>query len=153
MKHLYTFALAAVLLAGCQTISDNPELSMVVVQYATIKVCKDHPERAAAVIKISTQVRAASSGESFDTVAALMLFISEKINWGKLAQEDQLLARALLQVITQALIDRIGPGELTGPNILVVNEVAGWIEDAARATTSPDKVDQIEARAKALRVE
>jgi len=147
------------ILAGCQavrqTIIDNPEISRAIVEWATIKFVKDHPTRAARVVEIANQVKAASSGEEFDTVETLMIFIGSKINWDKLAPEDQPLARLLLATISRALSDRIGTGKLTGPDILIVNDVANWIAGAASAYVVNDTatIRRIETRARELNIE
>lgn len=135
-------AALALLFSGCATTagqsSDQTKLlAKVAVSYAVIKVADKHPEKAAKILAISHEVRAIAGGESFNTVDLLMAFVRANVDFSKLDPADRMLAGILLDTIGAQLKDRVGSGVLTPDKLLIVGEVAGWIEDAARLAAPP----------------
>ena len=130
----FAFLAALLPLCGCQTIKDQPLIAQVAVQYATIKVVQDHPERAARVVEIARTLRTSAEDEAA-TVALLEVLIRAKINWASLDAADRLLVDTLIIGVRQELLNRLGDGVLSAENKLVVAQVAGWIEAAALSVT------------------
>lgn len=146
MKNIIIILLAAIslLFAGCATTDGtgvSPDqtklLAKVAVSYAVIKVADKHPEKAAKILAISHEVRAIAGGEGFNTVDLLMTFVRAKVDLSKLDPADQMLAGILLDTIATQLKAKVGSGVLTSDKLLIVGEVAGWIEDAARIAAPP----------------
>lgn len=120
--------------AGTSAISPDQTklLAKVAVQYAVLKVAEKHPDKAAKILEISHAVRAVAGSDGFNTVDLLMDFVRVKANIASLSPADQLLAGTLLDAIQAELKAKIGNGTLTTDKLLIVGEVAGWIEDAAK---------------------
>lgn len=122
--------------SGCaSTPGDRTTIARVAVSYATYKVIENNPDHAPRIVAISQAVREVAGGETFNTVALLDTFIRSQIKWERLSAADTLLAHMLLDEIKRQLIAKVGDGALTSDKLLVVGEVAGWIEDAAKAAT------------------
>ncbi len=120
---------------GCATTA-NGDRSLLVhagVSYATAKVIKGDAERAQRVVAIAGAVRQLAGNEQVESVALLDAYIRGRIDWTKLDAADQVLVNVLLLEVRNVLEKRIGADPITGAKLLVVAEVAGWIEDAARA--------------------
>lgn len=135
MKIRLILLLAAVLgLSGCATTpQDRSTIARVAVTYATCKVIENNPDHGPRILVISQAVRQVAGGESFNTVALLDTFIRSQIKWERLSAADTLLAHVLLDEVKRQLTAKVGSGVLTSDKLLVVSEVAGWIEDAVRA--------------------
>jgi hypothetical protein len=137
-KHITTIALALAVIAapilqtGCTT-TDRSVVVHIGVSYAVAKVVKGDAAKAQRIIAISSAVRAIAGGEAANSVALLDTYIRSKIDWTKLKPEDAMLANLLLAEIKIVLEKKVGTGPLDSAKLLVVAEVAGWIEDAARA--------------------
>lgn len=134
----------AFLFPGCQSANTSglsPDqtklIAKVAVSYAVMKVADKHPEKAARIIVIAHEVRQVAGTDGFSTVDLLMTFIKAKVDLSKLSPADQMLAGILLDEISAQLKARVGTGVLTPDKLLVVGEVAGWVEDAARLAQTP----------------
>jgi hypothetical protein len=124
---------------GCATTAsgDRSLLVHVGVSYAVAKVVKGDPERAARIVAIAGTVRQLAGSQEVESVAMLDAFIRSKIDWTKLDAADQVLVNVLLLEVRSVLEKKIGADPITGAKLLVVAEVAGWIEDAAKAALPP----------------
>lgn len=129
---------------GCATTSASADAdrSLLVhagISYAVAKVVKGDADRAARIIAISGAVRQVAGDAQVESVALLDAYIRAKIDWSKLDAADQVLVNLLLERIKARLESKLGAGPLTGAKLLVVAEVAGWIEDAARSAAAAAK--------------
>ena len=151
-SHLFCFASLwvaffslPILQTGCNSTTDSKNLTpeqtkliaSVAVKYATMKVVENNPSKSAKVIAVAEEVRKIAGSNGFDTVDLLMAFIKTRVDLSKLSPADQMLAGVLLDEIGLQLKSRIGSGKLTPDRLLIVGEVAGWVEDAARFSIKP----------------
>lgn len=137
-KLLLSVALSALLLfAGCATTQGDGGKQFVAklaVTYATMKVIEKNPAYAERIVVIASSVRAVSEGDTVSTVALLQAYIKAQIRWEVLSPADALMVNLLLDEVGAQLEARIGSGKLTTDKLLVVGEVASWIEQAATAS-------------------
>jgi predicted negative regulator of RcsB-dependent stress response len=106
-------------------------LAQVAVQYATIKVLQNNPDRAPRVIEIAQFIRANAGNEQAATVALLEAAVRSQIDFSKLDPADAMLVDILIATVREELVQRLGDGPLSPEHVLVVAQVAGWIESAA----------------------
>lgn len=118
-------------LPACQTVEQHPGLAQLAVQYATVKIAQNNPDHVPRIVAIAGQVRAAAGGDSANTVDMLVALARTKIDFAQLDPADRLLVDALLAEVGAQLRERLGPGLLGPEQLLVVAQVAGWIEAAA----------------------
>ena len=134
---VWTAPVAIVLLAsGCETTSQTQSLARLAVQYATVMVVENNPERVARVIQIADGIRQTSGDATATTVAHLEALVRDQIRWENLDDRDTALVHLLIRTVRQELEARLGSGLLGPENLLIVNTVAGWIIEAARATVA-----------------
>jgi hypothetical protein len=79
---------------------------------------------------IASQVQAVLNGQT-TTIAALQAFVVQKMAELKLNPQEQLLANVLISTIMQELNGKIGAGVLAPTDLVVVNQLLGWVEAAA----------------------
>lgn len=136
MKTKLFFAIALVgavfLTSGCQTIKERPAVAQLAVQYATIKVVEKNPDRAARVIEIAAYIKANAGNSSAASVALLEVAVRKQIDFERLDAADTFLVDTLIGLVRDELVARLGDGPLSPENALIVAQVAGWIEDAAK---------------------
>lgn len=126
-------------LAGCATTAQTDQTKLIAklaVSYAVIKVTDKHPEKAAKILEISKAVKAIAGSDGFNTVDLLIAYIKTRVDLSKLDAADRLLASALIDEIGIQLKSRIGADVLTPDKLLIVGEVAGWVEEAATLATA-----------------
>jgi len=133
----YILALAlSISFVGCGTTTNQQDqtklIAKVAVSYVTMKIIERNPQYVARIIAITEAVKQASSGSSVSTVALLDTYIRAQIDWSKLPPADSMVIGILLDEVKVQLESRIGTGQLTGANLLIVSEIAGWIEDSAK---------------------
>jgi hypothetical protein len=136
-----TVGLALALSVGCQS-TGNPDssarnelLAQAAVVYATAKVIENNPAYGPRIAQIAGEVRAVAKGEGFATVDLLLAFVRSKIDPTKLSPADTALVNLLLDAVRIELVARLGALELPSDKMLVAEKVAGWIENAAIAST------------------
>ena len=125
---------ASFVTSGCATTGDarGKLIAQLAVQYAVGKVLENNPTYAPRVAQIAAEVGAAAGNEA-STVPLVMALVRGKIDFAKLSPADVTLVNALLTVVEAELTARIEGGVLSPDNAVKVREVAGWIEQAARA--------------------
>lgn len=79
---------------------------------------------------IAGQVQAVLNGQT-TTINALQAFVVQKMAELKLNPQEQLLANVLVSTIMQELNGKIGAGVLNPTDLVVVNQLLGWVEAAA----------------------
>lgn len=122
---------ASLFVPACSTISDRPILAQLAVQYAVVKVLDNNPDFAPRVVEIATFVEENAGASQATTVLVLEQLVRAQINWDRLDAADRILVDALIAAVREELVARLGDGPLTGDNVLVVKQVAGWIKTAA----------------------
>lgn len=138
MNKLYLLALLAVSLVftGCSSTQLSTPTAKVAgkiaVQYATIKVLKNNPTKAQALLDIAKTVKAVAGTEGFDTVDALIALIKTKVDFSHYAPEDAFLANSLIDLIGIELKDAVGAGRIPTAKLPAIAEVASWVEEQAR---------------------
>lgn len=115
----------------------SPVVAQIAVEYAVMKFCENNPSHAPRVAEIARNVKAAASGNVSATVATLDALVRSQIKWEKLTPADTQLVNLLLDAIEAELTARVGAGTLDPQKLLVVQQVAGWIETAASVTQPP----------------
>lgn len=125
---------------GCTTTGSNDAarnelIAQAAVVYATAKVVENNPAYGPRIAQIAGEVRSVAKGEAFGTVDILIQFVRAKIEWEKLSPADTAMVNLLLDAVRIELIARLGAVELPTDRMLVVEKVAGWIEQAAIAAT------------------
>jgi len=91
------------------------------------------PEHLPRLADIAGQIRLQAADGAFSSVDAVFAAVREKIDWEKLHPADRPLIEDLLAALEAELRQRIPQVELASAHLLTVAEVAGWIEDSARA--------------------
>lgn len=135
----------AFLFAGCASSTNGtPTVSPVAYQlgvtYATMKVIENNPAYGPRIVAIAQSMKAVAGGQTASTVALLDAYIRSQIDWSKITSPaDRQVINLLLTEIKYQLEQRIGTGVLTSDKLIVVAQVAGWIEDAASAAQVPAK--------------
>jgi hypothetical protein len=124
----------SLLLPGCTTAGrpDTMLIAQVAVTYGVGKVLENNPDYAGRVAAIAAEVGKAAGGEA-STVSAVMQLARTKIDWSELTPADATLVNLLLITVEVELTKRVEAGVLSPEKALLVQEVAGWIENAARA--------------------
>lgn len=145
MKTISLLLASLLLLSGCATTGgnvasqDKQPIAKIAVTYATMKVIENNPEYAARIIAIAEGVKLVTAGDTVNTVALLNAYIKAQVDWTKLSPADAMMIQMLLGEVGTQLEQRLGAGTFTGANVLVVSQVAGWIEDAAKMMPAPNK--------------
>lgn len=134
MRKLIVLALA-LSLAGCATIEKNPNSAKLVTQYAVLKFAEQSsPERRAArlenVKKIAADVKAIAANEDA-SIGFLQSAVDLQIAKLNLSPADKLLAKGLVDMISQELLKRVGAGALSPDAKVQVSLVMDWILEAA----------------------
>lgn len=124
---------ASALLGGCVTTNTQTSAAKLAVQIATVKVLDNNPDYVGRTLAIAGEVRRIAGAEKFDTVDLLIAYVRSRIDWDRMTAADVLLINELLRMVGEELKARVGPGRLTSEKILVVADVALWIEQAAAA--------------------
>ncbi len=130
----------ALLFAGCATSTNgtrtvSPAVAQLGVTYATMKVIENNPAYGPRIVAIAQSVKAVAGGETVSTVALLDAYIRSQIDWSKITSPaDRQVISLLLTEIKYQMEQRIGTGVLTSDKLIVVSQVARWIEDAAKAS-------------------
>ena len=135
--------LAAVVLffaapAGCSNMNaTQTNVAKLAVQYAVVKVVEKNPAYGPRVVVIAQEVRKAAGGETADTVDLVLTLVKAKIQWDKLDAADTLLVNALIDQVGIELKARLGDAKFDPDKLLVIAEVATWIEQAATLASPP----------------
>lgn len=136
---------SALIFTGCATngtVSGLPSAEAKIiakagVTFAVLKVTENHPEKAAQILAISQSISQIAGSDGFNTVDLLIDAIRIRANVASLSPADQVLANLLIDTVGDQLKQRIGTGTLTTDKLLIVGEVAGWINDAAKLAAVP----------------
>lgn len=144
MKNVFLSLLLStgVLFSGCASTGGlsapaTKGIARIAVTYAVAKVTEKHPEKAAAILKIAHDIRGVAGTDGFNTVDLLIDAIRIRANLTSLSPADQALANILIDTLGEQLKAKIGNGTLTTDKLLIVGEVAGWVEDAAKVVQPP----------------
>lgn len=132
-------AILAVLLSACSTTGGQPSnaTTELLVQYATLKVIANNPERAQRVVTIAQQALDQLSDPTASvTVALIENAVRSQIHWEKLDPADTLLANALISMVHDELVARVGDGLLPADKLVQVKAVLEWVV-AAGALVPP----------------
>lgn len=126
----YAAVLVLCFLVGCAALDQHQATAKLAIQYATLKYVDDDAhkrERVQAVVANARELAASAS-----TLDAIDQAVRESIDWSKLDDADKLLASALLDVVRDELKARFGDGVLDPEQIVGVNKVLDWIDEAAQ---------------------
>lgn len=136
-------AAAALTFAGCASLGTATQQTaeQLVVEYATLKVIGSgsttalRQAKAAQILSIAStaQVDVANPAATLATVTAQVAVRIAALN---LSPADQLVANALVQVVTDDLAAKIGTGVLNPEQVTSVNTVLGWVVQAASMPVS-----------------
>lgn len=136
MRNLTVLACAVttVILAGCSTLGTtaNQAYEKLAVEYATIKAVKTAKTPAARqamqakIIAIATQAQTVLASPSV-TLALVQTAVNTQIARQHLAAEDQMVADALVQMVSDELTAKVGAGVLKASDVVTVNTVLSWV--------------------------
>ena len=125
----YAAVLVLVFLVGCSMLDKHQASAKLAIQYATIKYIDGSDDKRERTLKVTANARElAATGATLDAIDQA---IRDSIDWNKLDDADKLLANALLDIVGEELKARIGEGTLDPDQVLAVEAVLGWIEEAA----------------------
>lgn len=144
MKKTIVSVLCSIVLlfSGCASTGTSGQMpeqgkiaARIAVTYATMKVIEKKPGYAGQIVAIAGLVRQVTSGDKVTTVALLDTFIRSQIDFSKLSPADAMVVSILLDEVKIQLEAKVGTGQFNSANLVVVSEVVGWIETAAKAST------------------
>ena len=125
----YAMVLVLVFLVGCSILDKHQASAKLAVQYATMKYIDGDADKRDRTLKVTANARElAATGATLD---AIHLAIRDSIDWNKLDDADKLLAVNLLNMVRDELKARFGDGVLDPDQVLAVNAVLDWIDEAA----------------------
>lgn len=135
---------ASILLSGCAMTGGTASLpdgttkiiAQGLVEAAVIEVAAKNPATAAEIVDITHAIKLIAGTEGFNSVDLLMAEIRKRSNIASLPPAQRVLANTLLAVIEAKLRQDIGSGPIAGGKLLVVGEIAGWIEEAAASVVA-----------------
>lgn len=121
-------------LAGCASLGTTASQAYekLAVEYATIKVVKtgatlaDRQAKQAKIIAIATQAQTVLGSPSV-TLAAVNAAVNAELAKLHLAAEDQMVADALVQMVSDELAANVGAGVLNATDVVTVNAVLSWV--------------------------
>lgn len=141
MKTLVALILSVGLLAGCVTGGGTlpdpgtaQSVAKLAVTYGVLKYCEKAGDpaaqaaRCARVKAFAGEAQKLAAGESV-TIVALNAAIEAKLP-ADLSPADRILAIALIETIEQELMQRVGGNLLKPEQIVIVQQVLGWVVDA-----------------------
>lgn len=131
-KFLIMIVASAMLIGGCAWVEENPATAYMAVTYATEKVIDGDVERAQRVEQIALEVEQAATGDTAQTIDLLIDLARDEIDWTKLDSADTRLVNYLLLTLSDELKERYGDGFIPEDARLTVNQIAGWVIEAAR---------------------
>lgn len=126
----YAAVLVLLFLVGCSMLDQHQAGAKLAVQFATLKYVDDDAdkrERVQAVVANARELAATAT-----TLDALDQAVRESIDWSKLDDADKLLATALLDLVRDELRSRFDSELLDPEQVVAVNTVLDWIDEAAR---------------------
>ena len=134
-KFLYLI-LAAMVLAGCAMLEENPASVGLAVQVATMKVIEENEpehrdERAERILAMAGEARTFLDLEEV-TIPALRAAIDARLAELELEPSDRALADLLVDAIAYELEERLGEGILSPEDRETVSRVLSSVETAAR---------------------
>lgn len=140
MKHItavLAILAAAISLCGCATTQNatTAVVEQLAVEYATGKVVEvgkttdERTTRAKNIHQIAAAVDAVAHGDA-TTIAQLEADASAKIASLQLQPSDALLASGLVTAIVGELQGKVSAGVLSQNDLLVLDKVLGWVEQA-----------------------
>lgn len=145
MRKIYLglMAVVAVMFAGCASLGTATQQTaeQLVVEYATLKVIgtgsttADRQAKAAQILTIATAAKA-DFADPAATLATVTAQVAARIATLKLQPADQLVANALVQVVSDELAAKIGAGVLDPAKVASVNTVLGWVIEASSMPVS-----------------
>ncbi len=118
-------------LIACAALAERESSAKLAVQFATLKVLSNQPERAERVRELVAEGKEYIESDTSVTVAFLADQARARINWGSLDLADQLLIGAVLDEAEAELRKRIGEGLLSEDQRLQLAMVLDWIDTAA----------------------
>lgn len=124
---------AAVFLSGCATLGQATNTSKLVVQVATMKVIEAQPDRAARAAKVLEITADAQKLIDMNglTVGLLKTAVQDRLAAQNLEPSDRLLANLLVDAVVTDLAAKVGDGLIPPDQLVTVNQVLGWVADAA----------------------
>lgn len=126
----YAAVLVLVFLVGCSILDQHQASAKLAIQFATLKYIDNDDDKAARVQAVVLNARELAATAS--TLDALDEAVRGSIDWSKLDDADKLLASSLLDMIREELRARFGDGALNPEQVVAINKVLDWIDEAAQ---------------------
>lgn len=124
------------MLAGCSTLTswfgeDSGAGAKTAIQFATLKVIDEDPDRASRVVEIVGDVRSLVSDSATTSLDEIEARVREEIDWSRLDTAEQLVVGNLIDAVRAEITDRIDQGTLEPDERVAVGNVLDWIREAA----------------------
>lgn len=140
---LMAAAAVAIALTGCASLGTTTQQTaeQLVVEYATLKVVGTgsttaaRQAKAAQILTIATTAKV-DFADPAATLATVTAQVAVRIAALKLAPAEQLVANALVQVVSDELAAKIGAGVLDPAKVASVNTVLNWVIEASSMPVS-----------------
>lgn len=126
----YAAVLVLVFLVGCSILDQHQASAKLAIQYATLKYVDDDQDKRDRVLDVVANARELAATAS--TLDALHEAIHQSISWDRLDDADKLLASNLLDMIRDELKARFDSDVLNPDQVVAVNTVLDWVEEAAQ---------------------
>lgn len=126
----YAAVLVLVFLVGCSVLDQHQATAKLAIQYATMKYIDSDEDKRERVQKVVANARELAATAT--TLDALDQAVRQSIDWSKLDDADKLLATNLLDMIREELRAKFGDGVLNPDQVVGVNKVLDWIDEAAQ---------------------
>jgi hypothetical protein len=135
MKKLLVILVASTALLGCTFVRDNQSAAKLVVEYSVAKFAEQsssatRQQRLDNTIKVAGAVKGIV-GTQVTTIPLLRELVMKQVDKLHLSPADTLLVGALVDIITEQLMAKIGDGVLKPEDKLLVSQVMDWVIEAA----------------------
>ncbi|CAB4182537.1 hypothetical protein UFOVP1077_10 [uncultured Caudovirales phage] len=133
MKRFFALFATMFLLTGCATLQSNEPVAKLTIQVGVMKYVEAAPDRAvraARVVDVVTQAKTLVDLNEV-TLADVQAAVLVRLRASGLQPSDLILASALLDIVSNELNVKIGGGVLSADQKVTVNNVLGWVSQAA----------------------
>ena len=121
---------AALLFAGCQTLSESGTPERITVQYLTLKYIDGDADRAARVAERVAEITKVVQNESL-LLSALREEVDDIIPWDDLADEELFLVKELMDMVNRELAQHVQDGIIPEDARVYIHTYLGWIQEIA----------------------
>ena len=129
-------------LNGCSTTGTAPSANAAVLEQTAVTVAVGElvlsqktpaaqKSTAADIVSVATAVQQVVNGNAVTSIASLQAVVQAAIVKLNLNQQEQLLANVLVSTLVMELNGKVSLGTLNAADLVVVNQLLGWVVTAA----------------------